>query len=90
MFLGIAVGLVLRPSTDFVRPSISMLIGEWIDIPGYIFIGLLQMIVVSLVFVSIIRGIATGERSSGRQNPGYRTTYSRRRCDCKFTLIPIM
>lgn len=61
MFLGIVVGLVLGPSTGLVDPSISMIIGEWVAIPGYIFLGLLQMIVVPLVFASIIRGLAAGE-----------------------------
>src|SRR6056297_230754 len=61
MFLGIITGLVLGPSGGLVTQDISYTIGEWLALPGYIFLALLQMIVVPLVFASIIRGIASGE-----------------------------
>ncbi len=61
MVLGIVVGLVLGPSANLVSRDISYMIGEWLAFPGYIFLALLQMIVIPLVFASIIRGIAAGE-----------------------------
>lgn len=73
MFLGIAAGLVLGPSTGVVDPSVAMTIGEWVAIPGYIFLGLLQMIVVPLVFASIIRGLAAGEDIEQLKKMGLRT-----------------
>ncbi|MEL4305405.1 dicarboxylate/amino acid:cation symporter [Methanococcoides sp. LMO-2] len=73
MFLGIIVGLILGPSTGFVSPDISYTIGEWLALPGYIFLALLQMIVVPLVFASIIRGIASGEDMEQLKMVGLRT-----------------
>ncbi|AEH60533.1 sodium:dicarboxylate symporter [Methanosalsum zhilinae DSM 4017] len=61
MFLGIAVGLLLGPTYGLVDPVTATILGEWLALPGYIFLGLLQMIVIPLVFASIIRGIAAGE-----------------------------
>lgn len=75
MFLGIASGLLLGPSVGLVRPDIAVIIGEWIAIPGYVFLGLLQMIVVPLVFASIIRGIAAGENMEQLRKMGLRTVF---------------
>lgn len=61
MFLGIAVGIVLGPSVALVEPEISFIVGDWLAVPGSIFLGLLQMIVIPLIFASIIRGIASSE-----------------------------
>ncbi|WP_440953611.1 dicarboxylate/amino acid:cation symporter [Methanococcoides sp. FTZ1] len=73
MFLGIITGLLLGPSTGIVSPSVSYTIGEWLALPGYIFLALLQMIVVPLVFASIIRGIAAGEDMEQLKMLGSRT-----------------
>lgn len=61
MILGIIVGVLLGPSTGFVGAEISAIIGEWLAVPGYIFLGLLQMIIIPLIVASIIRGIASSE-----------------------------
>jgi Na+/H+-dicarboxylate symporter len=61
MLLGVAVGIMFGPSVRLVEPDVSVIIGEWLSVPGYIFLGLLQMIVIPLVFASIIRGIAASE-----------------------------
>lgn len=58
MFLGIVVGIILGPSAGLVAPQVSTTLSEWLSLPGYVFLGLLQMIVVPLVFASIILGIA--------------------------------
>ncbi|MBP2030230.1 Na+/H+-dicarboxylate symporter [Methanohalophilus levihalophilus] len=73
MFLGIIAGLLLGPSAGFIAPDTANIIGEWIAIPGYIFLALLQMIVVPLVFASIIRGIASGENMEQLRKMGLRT-----------------
>lgn len=73
MFLGIITGLVLGPSTGMVGQNVSYAIGEWLALPGYIFLALLQMIVVPLVFASIIRGIAAGEDMEQLKMIGLRT-----------------
>ncbi|WP_319508391.1 dicarboxylate/amino acid:cation symporter [uncultured Methanolobus sp.] len=73
MMLGIITGLVLGPSSGILGKEMSYTIGEWLALPGYIFLALLQMIVVPLVFASIIRGIASGEDMEQLKKIGLRT-----------------
>ncbi len=61
MFLGIAVGILLGPSTGLVERDTALVIGSWLALPGQIFLGLIQMIVVPLVFASVITGLASTE-----------------------------
>src|SRR3989344_218543 len=61
MFLGIFVGFLFGPTLHLFQPETSLLIGEWLALPGYIFIRVIQMIVIPLIFASIIRGIAGNE-----------------------------
>lgn len=74
MILGIITGLILGPSAGLVDPGTGSAIGEWLSLPGYIFLGLLQMIVIPLVFASIIRGIAAGEDIEQLRQIGLRIT----------------
>lgn len=73
MILGIITGLLLGPSIGILNPKMSYTIGEWLALPGYLFLALLQMIVVPLVFASIIRGIASGEDMDQLKKIGLRT-----------------
>lgn len=73
MLLGIITGLALGPSAGLVDMELSYIIGEWLALPGYIFLALLQMIVIPLVFASIIRGIAAGEDMQQLKQVGLRT-----------------
>jgi Na+/H+-dicarboxylate symporter len=61
IFFGALVGFLLNPATGFVEKEIALLIGEWLALPGNIFLALVQMIVIPLIFASIIRGIAASE-----------------------------
>tara|TARA_R110002073_G_scaffold24260_8_gene82067 strand:+ start:37696 stop:39027 length:1332 start_codon:yes stop_codon:yes gene_type:complete len=61
MALGIGVGLVLGPSVGWIDPKVAALIGDWLALPGQLFLGSIQMIVVPLVVASIVRGLADGE-----------------------------
>ncbi|RQD76095.1 MAG: dicarboxylate/amino acid:cation symporter [Candidatus Syntrophonatronum acetioxidans] len=61
MFLGIMVGMVLGPDVGLVDKNASLVIGSWLALPGQIFLGLIQMIVVPLVFASVIMGLAASE-----------------------------
>jgi proton glutamate symport protein len=65
MGLGVALGLVLSPENyDLLeKTGLSSYIaattfGEWISLPGIIFLGLIQMVIVPLILCSIILGIA--------------------------------
>ncbi|NQV20758.1 MAG: dicarboxylate/amino acid:cation symporter [Rhodospirillales bacterium] len=61
MILGLAVGVALGPTVGWVRPDTALLIGNWLALPGQLFLALIQMIVIPLVFASIIRGLASSE-----------------------------
>ncbi len=61
MLLGVGVGLFLGPSVGLVERQTAMVIGSWLALPGQIFLGLIQMIVVPLVFASVITGLASSE-----------------------------
>ncbi len=73
MFLGVAVGLLLGPFGGFVEPGMAEVIGEWIALPGYIFLGLLKMIVIPLVLASIILGVASSESMADLKKTGLST-----------------
>jgi Na+/H+-dicarboxylate symporter len=61
LVLGILVGLLLGPEANLVSQPTSSAIGEWLALPGIIFLKVIQMIVIPLIFASIIRGIAASE-----------------------------
>ncbi|MEJ2115460.1 MAG: dicarboxylate/amino acid:cation symporter [Gammaproteobacteria bacterium] len=61
MVLGLAVGIIVGPTVGIVRTDLSILIGNWLALPGQLFLATIQMIVIPLVFASIILGIASSE-----------------------------
>lgn len=61
MTLGLVVGMVLSPQTGLVSAEASQVIGSWLALPGSIFLGLIQMIVIPLVVASVICGMAAAE-----------------------------
>lgn len=58
MVLGVLTGLLLNAETGLVDPAIGKGLGEWLALPGDLFIAFIQMIVVPLILASIIRGMA--------------------------------
>lgn len=58
MILGVATGIALGPSTGWISPDTADVIGNWLALPGNLFLLLIQMIVIPLVLASVIRGIA--------------------------------
>jgi len=58
MALGIVTGLLINPDAGFVSKPVAHAIGEWLALPGLLFLAFIQMIVVPLVLASIICGIA--------------------------------
>jgi Na+/H+-dicarboxylate symporter len=65
MFLGVAVGILIGPTSGYVNAEISGLAGNWISLPGRLFLIAIQFVVVPLVVASVIRGIAAGEAGEG-------------------------
>ncbi len=61
MFAGLLVGVLLGPSTGLVEARTGVMIGNWLALPGQLFLAVIQMIVVPLVVASVIRGLAASE-----------------------------
>lgn len=60
MFLGVGFGTLIGPTAELVSADISSLVGNWVALPGRLFLLSIQFVVVPLVVASVIRGIAAG------------------------------
>jgi Na+/H+-dicarboxylate symporter len=72
MVLGITTGILLGPTVGLVEPRTASAIGNWLALPGQLFLILIQMIVIPLVFASVIRGLASGENLEQLRRLGLR------------------
>ncbi len=61
MIAGLITGIILSPQTGLIERESAEVLGSWLAIPGNIFLGLIQMIVVPLIFASVIRGLASSD-----------------------------
>lgn len=61
MILGIGTGILIGPSVDLVPQRISVLIANWVALPGQLFLLAIQFVVIPLVVASVIRGICAGQ-----------------------------
>jgi len=61
MVAGVGVGVLLGPTSGLVSPYYAAIIGNWVSLPGKLFLVAIQFVVVPLVVASVIRGIAGGE-----------------------------
>ena len=61
MLLGLATGILLGPSVNIVSRETAITAGNWLALPGQLFLVLIQMIVVPLVFASVILGLCATE-----------------------------
>jgi len=61
MAAGIGAGILIGAPVNLVDVKTATIIGDWVALPGQIFLTLIQMIVVPLVFASVIRGLAASE-----------------------------
>lgn len=59
LVLGAGLGIMLNPSSGVVSASFSQSLANWLDLPGQIFMRLVQMIMIPLIFASIISGIVS-------------------------------
>ncbi len=57
--LGALTGVLLNPSSGIFSQDLSERIGGWLDLPGQVFLRLVQMIMIPLIFTSIISGIVS-------------------------------
>lgn len=71
MLLGISLGIVLGPSVGWVGDTTRTLAGNWLALPGQLFLLLIQMIVIPLVFASVIHGLAASESFEQLRKMGF-------------------
>ena len=59
MIAGVAIGLIISPEgMGLWEKDWAYAAGEWLALPGVIFLGLTQMVIIPLIVCSIILGIA--------------------------------
>ncbi len=63
MALGIGLGILIGPTSQIVSPKTAALIGNWVALPGQLFLVSIQFVVVPLIVASVIRGICAGQGS---------------------------
>jgi Na+/H+-dicarboxylate symporter len=61
MFLGIGVGMLVGPTTGWFANNTAAIIGNWLALPGQLFLTLIQMIVIPLIFASVVLGLTASE-----------------------------
>lgn len=59
MFLGIATGIAISPEgLSLISDAHVKSVGEWLALPGVLFLGIIKMVIIPLVVCSIVLGIA--------------------------------
>lgn len=71
LILGAVLGIVINPSTGLFSANLSLSLANWLDLPGQLFMRLVQMIMIPLIFTSIISGIV-GNTSENLKTFGLR------------------
>ncbi|MCW8935609.1 MAG: dicarboxylate/amino acid:cation symporter [Gammaproteobacteria bacterium] len=61
MILGISVGMLIGPTTGWFEADTATTIGNWLALPGQLFLTLIQMIVMPLIFASVVLGLTASE-----------------------------
>jgi Na+/H+-dicarboxylate symporter len=59
LVLGAGLGVILNPSAGLLSEEVSLRLADWLDLPGQVFMRLVQMIMIPLIFTSIITGIVS-------------------------------
>lgn len=62
LFLGVGFGLLLSPQNDWISNETSDILGNWLALPGMLFLKLVQMIMIPLIVASIITGITSNNK----------------------------
>ena len=75
LFLGVGFGLLLSPSFGWVGEETSKVLGNWLALPGMLFLKLVQMIMIPLIVASIITGIASNDKENLRKLGGSTLLY---------------
>lgn len=70
LVLGLGFGVIIGPEMGWVSPQLSSTIGEWVALPGRIFLAIVQMVVMPLIFASVVRGLASSGSLENLKNLG--------------------
>jgi len=73
MVLGITTGILIGPSVGLIPADYVTPLTSWLALPGYLFLALIQMIVIPLVVASIILGMSSSESTAQLRSTGVRT-----------------
>jgi Na+/H+-dicarboxylate symporter len=73
MAIGMATGMLIGPTGGWLAPRMAQLLGNWLAIPGYLFLAMVQMIVIPLVVASIILGMTSSRDMQQLRSMGLRT-----------------
>ncbi|MDX2359220.1 MAG: dicarboxylate/amino acid:cation symporter [Crocinitomicaceae bacterium] len=63
IILGIILGLFLNPRNGYVSIENSETWSDWLNLPGSVFLRMVQMIMIPLIFTSILTGIVSNNSS---------------------------
>lgn len=72
MVIGIGTGMLLGPTAGLVQPAVALMIGNWLALPGQLFLGLIAIVLVPLVFSSIVGGLAGAPSNQALRQLGVR------------------
>ena len=64
LFMGVGFGLLLSPQNGWVGKETADTLGNYLALPGTLFLKLVQMIMIPLIIASIITGIASNNKES--------------------------
>jgi Na+/H+-dicarboxylate symporter len=59
IILGVGLGILINPATGYVSQEFSISLASWLNLPGEIFMKLVQMVMIPLIFASIISGLSS-------------------------------
>lgn len=75
LVLGAGLGVLINPATGILGQQTSLWLANWLDLPGQLFLRLVQMIMIPLIIASIITGIVSNSsdniKSFGLKLLGY-------------------
>ena len=73
MVAGVATGVAIGPTGGWLAPKTAVLVSNWLAMPGYLFLAMVQMIVIPLVVASIILGMTSSRDMQQLRSMGLRT-----------------
>jgi Na+/H+-dicarboxylate symporter len=73
MVVGVGLGMAIGPTGGWLAPDLALLVSNWLAMPGYLFLAMVQMIVIPLVVASIILGMTSSRDMQQLRSMGLRT-----------------